>query len=470
MPSLCSPAGRIGLILAALVLAAPNLGAAPFRVAIAVAPGFSSWTSLDDPEGRPVRLALTDGLLGFDPVTGLVKPGLATSWSAAEGGRVWTFTLTAALWSDGSPVTSGDFATAWGRAGVAVRTDTSDPRRLVAVFAEPLADVAVLTGSRYLLYPEAGRGPGPFLPASEEPGKSLSLVRNPRFREAKSVRLDSLRFLFTSSLTEAGDLFREGGADWVPRGGGPGTFGEPGLSRAVTSPGWGTVLLRFNLRSARLGDPAYRQGLVDALDRAALVRGLRGPVLVPAFSFVPRTEPAPPKTPASKVRPAPRFGPAPEPTLTILHPVGESYRSIAEGVADQWRRKLGISVDTLAAPYAQVARSRAAGHFEVVLTAWLGDYPDPAAFLGVFRSGRPENDMGYGDPGFDSAFDRLITLVPGKERTAEVARAQDLLAATWPAVPLFSYAWVNQIDLRRWSGWTANPTDIHPWQGFGPKK
>ncbi|HEY5006371.1 MAG TPA: ABC transporter substrate-binding protein, partial [Caulobacteraceae bacterium] len=44
----------------------------------------------NDPEGRPV-------------------PGMATSWETSPDGKTWTFHLRHALWSDGVPVTAGDF-------------------------------------------------------------------------------------------------------------------------------------------------------------------------------------------------------------------------------------------------------------------------------------------------------------------------------------------------------------------------
>ena len=37
-------------------------------------------------------------------------PGVATDWSLSEDGLTWTFNLRKdAKWSDGSPVTAGDF-------------------------------------------------------------------------------------------------------------------------------------------------------------------------------------------------------------------------------------------------------------------------------------------------------------------------------------------------------------------------
>ncbi len=48
-------------------------------------------------------------LLGMDDVSGDYAPGLASSWTVSDDGRVFTFTLDpAARWSDGRPITADD--------------------------------------------------------------------------------------------------------------------------------------------------------------------------------------------------------------------------------------------------------------------------------------------------------------------------------------------------------------------------
>jgi len=451
------------------VFLATSLFAAPFRVAVSLPPGGGDWRTLGEVPGRPLFLAVADGLLGFDPVTGFVKPGLAQSWTSEDGGTTWTFTLKAARWSDGSALTADDFVQAWTRSGARVsRLEAPDPRHLKAVFPEPLADVSVLTSPGFLLFPDASsprKGCGPFVVESQEPGHPLVLVKNPLFREASTIRLERLEFRFVSTLDEAQALYRDGLLDWVPRGGGPGTVAVSGLKNAVVSPGWGAVFLRLNLRTPRLGDAAYRASLNEALDRVDLAQGLRGPVFVPSVALVPSV------APGTKTKKATRkMGPVPEPALTILYPVGETYRSIALGVADQWNQKLGIAVETKAVSFAQAQHDRALGAFEVALGGWWGDFPDPTAFLSLFRSGGSANDMGYSNPTFDGLLDQLVLLPPGKARVSALTQAQAWLATDWPVIPLLGYGMVNQIDLRRWAGWSANPTDIHPWQGIGLKK
>lgn len=442
---------------ALFVLIVAGLPAAPFRVALVGESG--SWT-----DHRSLVLALSDGLVAFDQ-KGLLTTGLASKWTVDSTGKAWSFTLKTARWSDGTSVTSKDLVEAWRRARVNAVLSAPQPKVFQAVFPSPIKSPAVFGSAPYLLYPDpaTGRSAGPFVVESQSSDRSLILARNPAFRDAKAIKLASLEFRFVPHLDEASALFRDGLIDWVPRGGGPGTQSPASLRHAVVSPGWGLVFLRLNLRSPRLGDPAYRRALSESLDRGALAQGLRGPLLVPWASLVPGLNPALP--PLKKTQ-----GPPPEPALTLLYPQGETYRSIALGVADQWRRQQGLSVTVKAASYSQIREARTSGSYEVILSAWLGEWDDPAGFLRLVTSNDPENDMGFADPVFDAVFASLVSLPPGKGRDQALDQALARVAEGVPVIPLLSYASVNQIDLRRWSGWSTNPTDIHPWQGVGPKK
>jgi len=433
-----------------------------------VAPGTTDWRTLPEVAGRPLFLALADGLVAFDPLTGLVKPGLAESWTVQNGGRDWSFVLRPKVrWSDGTPLTSRDFVEAWGSAGIrTVSLEAPDARRLTVSFPDPLPDVAVLAGPRFLLLPDRAqsRGCGPFVLVDSGPGRLLTLAKNPLFREAATIAFTALEFRFVDTVEEADSLFRGDLADWLPLGSGPGTAADTGLRNTVVSPGWGTVFLRLNLRAPGLASAEQRRALAASLDRVALSKGLRGAPLLPSATLVPSVvAPARPQAPAS-------VGPTPGRRLIILHPVGETYRTIAASLAAQWRRALGLNVETKAASHDQVMQDRASGVYEVALSGWLGDYPDPTAFLEVFGSQAAANDTGFADPAFDALLDRIRTLPPGKERLAALQKAQVLLDSAAPAIALLCYASVNRINLSRWSGWSANPSDIHPWQGLKPRK
>ena len=78
--------------------------------------------SLDPPvsSGQPearLYMALFDGLTDYDPKTSAPIPGVAESWEANEDNSEFVFHLREnARWSNGEPVTAGDFIYSWRRA------------------------------------------------------------------------------------------------------------------------------------------------------------------------------------------------------------------------------------------------------------------------------------------------------------------------------------------------------------------
>jgi oligopeptide transport system substrate-binding protein len=441
-------------------------------VALGSDPGtldFSRW-----PEGNtsPLFWALAETLVGVDAKSGLMKPGLAESWSVKDEGRTWAFTLRAARWSDGSPVTAFDVAEAWQRSltsAEVIGAAVLDAKHLTVQFRQAPESAAVFASYRYAVTaanPET-RSAGPFRFDSAVAGRSVTVVKNPLYREAAAVGFGKVTFVFTDSPDTAALLYKKRRVDWAPLGGGPGTALRP-TADAVVSAGWGVVWLRLNLGTPPFDNLAFRQGLVRSLDRPGLLQGLRGPLLVPLEGFVPRTltptaqpKPKAATKPAIKA-PAPALSPG-LPGFTILHAAGETNHRLAADLGAQWSQKLGLGIDSREGLAGPVRDDREAGRYEAVLSSWVGDSADPLTFLAHVATW-------YTEPKFGTLVAAAETAPLGKERDKLVADAEKLLTDDWPAVPLASYARVNLIDPARWKGWYANPTDVHPWSGFGPKK
>src|SRR6185295_12940616 len=68
-----------------------------------------------DIAGYKVLMHLYEGLVMPDAKDGAPRPALAERWDLSEDGRTWTFHLRPAKWSNGDPVTAGDFVYAWRR-------------------------------------------------------------------------------------------------------------------------------------------------------------------------------------------------------------------------------------------------------------------------------------------------------------------------------------------------------------------
>jgi oligopeptide transport system substrate-binding protein len=89
-------------------------------------------TIADDVVSSAKILQLFSGLVELRPDAGVV-PDIAQSWEVLEGGKKYIFRLRPDVrWSDGTPVTAGDFEHAWKRV-LADRTTYAIPRLLYDV-------------------------------------------------------------------------------------------------------------------------------------------------------------------------------------------------------------------------------------------------------------------------------------------------------------------------------------------------
>ncbi|NBO74586.1 MAG: peptide ABC transporter substrate-binding protein, partial [Gammaproteobacteria bacterium] len=207
-----------------------------------------------------------DGNLAQDLFQGLttldsranVVPGQAESWTVSTDGRRYTFRLRPNLeWSDGKTLTSADFlwslrrifdpktvspavallyvirngkAVNQGRLPVtALGVAAPDPRTLVIELEHPapyLLDLLVHRAfpvprhvvekyGRQWTRPEHIVSNGAFVFGEWRPGSHVRLLRNPRFHEAASVRLDAIHHVPIEDPKNAVVRYRAGELDVV---------------------------------------------------------------------------------------------------------------------------------------------------------------------------------------------------------------------------------------------------------------
>jgi peptide/nickel transport system substrate-binding protein len=213
-----------------------------------------------------------------------------------------------AVWSDGQPITSADFQYTWdqiahgqniydttGYAQIA-SVATPDPQTAVVTYSSPFANWKSMFGAFYGVFPSHilkgtdrdtamkdgytfSGGPWMMPPGAWVKGQSVKLVPNPNYWGTKP-NLSSVTFDFiTDTATEQQD-FKSGqvlaaypqaqpGQEALK--GTPGTFFD-----AVT--GLSYEGLWYNVEKAPLNDQAVRQALGYAIDRAAIVTQLFGPI------------------------------------------------------------------------------------------------------------------------------------------------------------------------------------------------
>ncbi len=439
-----------------------------------------------------IALALFEGLIAYD-ASGAARPGLAERWTL---GKTSVFTLRKTKWSDGTASTAGTVVQSWRRgleAKVPLLTrwvsglKAVDDTTLEVAFTEPLPTLTLLADPAFAVLPmhlvdefgpqwalpEHIATNGPFQLESWVLRTRLTAVPSPVYWDRARVKLKRITFL-TGTFELGETLFRSGEADWLPDA--PPSRLDPDRPRIDhISPALGSYFLRLNVADPVLKDGRVRRALALGFDRSALVRELHTGAFA-AESLVP---------PMGDYTPAPleRAGAATArrllaeagypggkgfPALTLLANTGETHRRVLEYLSDEWHRNLGITADVKIENWTAYLDDLARRNFQIARSAWLGDYFDPLTFLGLFVSTSADNYTGYANPAFDALVAQGSAL-SGAARAKAFRQAEAVLAVDLPYIPIFHYAAGNRLDTRRWSGWSVNALDVHPYKDIAPK-
>jgi len=313
--------------------------------------------------------------------------------------------------------------------GVDAGAFAADERRFVVELVAPIPYFLELTAfyptfpvPRVLVqaHPEdwflPGRivGNGAFVLEAWRVGDRIRLARSPTYWGRDGVALASVDALPIESPVTALNLYLSGALDWVPRT--PGDLAEFLRERPdhYEAPALVVYYYRVNVTRPPLDDPRVRQALALAIDRETLVRDVLRLGQLAAHHLVPPGIPGY-EPPASAIRFDPERARAllaeagyPEgrgfPELGILFNTLEDHRKIAELVADQLRRALGIRVVPYNQEWQSYLATTQAGDYDLARAGWIGDYVDPNTFLDLWVTNGGNNQTGWGDP----VYDRLI--------------------------------------------------------------
>jgi oligopeptide transport system substrate-binding protein len=473
----------------------------------------------EDIPGLIVLSDLFEGLVRLDP-EGRVVPAVAEEWEVSPDGLTYRFQLRPqAVWSNGDPVTAGDFvfgmrrivtpATASPVAQMLLAIEGADaiiagkakPETLgaqaldertleIRLTAPTPYFLSLLTNTFMLPQPEKviaqygrewtapGRfvGNGAFLPESDVGGATLTLRPNPRYWDAESVRLESVTYHPLPDNSAATARFLAGDFDvtdsflvddyaWLK---------ERLGSQVRLSPYFGTFMLAMNNSRPPFDDARLRQAMVLSVDRDILTRQLMRGLYLPAEGVVPPLPGYPAVKPewaglSREERLALARKLYAEAGYSVEHPleVELTYptttpdtRRILEAVAAMWRINLGADIRLANEEWKVFNQNRNIGKPRLYFAAWIGDYPDPQTFLALPLPGSGQNDMGYDNPRYTATVKAALAATDATGRARLYNEAERILNADAPYVPLYYYQ--SRHLLRDYvRGWSDNAVDQH---------
>ncbi len=461
--------------------------------------------------------------LTTDAPDGTVRPGIATSWETSGDGRVWTFHLRGAKWSDGEPVTADDFVFAYRRildpktaasyaylayvfknaqqiaegklAPTALGARAIDGHTLELTLEHPapylpqlLKHSAFYPVPKHVVerYGERWAAPGhyvsngPYKLTAWRLGDYVQIEKNPYFWDAENVCVDRVNFLPTVDAVSAERRIRRGELDVNTnfQSNRIELLRKPDYLRDYVhaAPVLALTYLSFNTRDVvPLKDIRVRKALNEAVDREFITAKLMRAGQIPAYSFVPpgiasyepgaelpfaRMPLAERQADARKLLAQAGYTPAKPLRLELKSGSTPDALLITQAVQADWQ-SIGVEV-TLTPVEGQINfADMMARNFEVGLTAWIADFDDPTTFLTLLKSDTgPQNFGDYNSAAYDGYLAAADQEADLAKRAHLLRLAEQTMLDDEPMVPI-DFGVSRNLVSPKITGWVDNPGDVH---------
>jgi len=293
-------------------------------------------------------------------------------------------------------------------------------------------------------FPEHIVSNGPYRLARWLVNDHIRLERNETYWAKSEVHLRAIDALASDNDTTAMNLYLTHELDWVPdaypKDLAPVLRNRPDF---YSSPGLSVYFYRLNTTRPPFDDKRVRLAVNLAVDRKLLVEQVLGLGQVPAVTFVPPgiAGYVPPDTALSYDVPHARALLAeagyPEgkgfPRIGILFNTNGQHKKIAEEIAEELRRNLGIDVRAYNQEWQSFLETIRGLDYDMSRMGWIGDYTDPNTFLDMWLTNGGQNQTGWSSP----LYDRLIRTAadvgslsgPDDPLIAELAHPEDVRVA-----------------------------------------
>lgn len=450
-------------------------------------------------DGATLLIHGFEGLMSLDE-NGVPIYGQAASYTVSEDGLTYTFKLRDGLkWSDGKPLTAGDFVYSWNRAidpetaadyeymfesiegytegklNVTAPDDKTVVVKLVAptpYFLELCAfptffpvrrDIVEANPDGWTLDPKTYIGNGPYMLTEWVHDSHMIYRKNPNYWNASAITgPDTLKFLLMDEDNAILAAFQNNEisfADSMPNDEIDAWRNKPEFNLAGQL---GTYYVSFNVKKAPLDNPLVRKALILAVDRDYICVNIGKAGQEPAGAYVPigLTD----ADPSKEFRDVGGnyYDPSKEgfkknleeakkaladagypngkglPTLEYIYNTGTGHQLIGEALQAMWK-EIGVNITLVSQEWNTFLNTRKNGEYHIARNGWLGDYNDPISFLDMWITGGGNNDAQYSNPEYDALIRKVKTSSDKAERMKAMHDAEDILFDEWVLCPIYFY-------------------------------
>ena len=432
-----------------------------------------------------------------------------------DGTVTLTYTLREATWSDGQPVTAGDFAFAWKRCadpenqmsnaylmsvlanyddiaagladieelGVKAVDDTTlevTLKQPTAYFNEllclpafmPLREDVAGTDSSWSKDPQRAVANGPFVFAGYTEGKELILKKNDNYWNKDTVAMD---YIVARMLDEQmapvgmafGDISMTAGTVEQPQAQtdtAGNTVEVPQLAETIEASSVDSnrivsLVVNANTGNSYLKDAKVRAALSQTLDRTAAAQAAGGDAVAkPALSLSTQAGDilsAQPDTQAALEAVEAVEAKDEDKSIEIVYLDNEQTQAALETVKSAWE-SLGFSVTLTAQDPQTFTLSRNSLQYsDVLCSVWDADVQHQQRYLQPYLSSNMQSGCGYSNPEFDQL---MLDAIQGEQaqRQSALTDAEKLLLSDAYVMPLYRQMVTITTDTAKVSGWSVS--------------
>jgi len=469
--------------------------------------------------------ALFEGLTLEDPEKdGVARPGVATHWEANSDFTRWTFHLRSdARWSDGTRLTSADFLFSYERilhpdlgaknasmlyfirGAEAFNKKQSTSFSSVGVTAPDSHTLVITTRTPVPFLPELTKHPswfpvprhtilahggmtekhtgwtdpghivsnGPFILDAWKFNYFISVKKNPRYWDADKVSLRAIRFLpVTNTYTEARMFFDKqlhGTYSLAPE---MIEYAHTHSPAALhQEPYLGTFFIRCNVSRPGLTDPRVRRALSLSIDQQAIIRNITKGGQLPAYGFTPPIgnyqAPHAISFDPEKARRLLAEAGFPDgkgfPKISLLTADRDLSKRLSEAFQDMWKKHLGIHISIRQQEWKTHLDTRKKKDYDLLVSSWIGDYPDPVNFLELWIKDGGNNCTSWHSPSYETLLKNAETAPTPDKRLHLLSQAESILLDELPIIPVYYYT-TNYLLHPSVKGWHPLILNNHPYK------
>jgi oligopeptide transport system substrate-binding protein len=432
-------------------------------------------------------------------------PAAAISHTISKDGKVYTFKLRDANYSNGDQVTAKDFVFAMKRA-IDPKTKAQfaydlydienakeinqgklsvdklgvtaiDDKTLEIKLERPIPYFIQLTslpmyfplnekfvkeqGDQYGLEAETTLYNGPYVVSKWEHETGFTMKKNPRYYDKKNVHVNEIDVKIMKETSTAVNLYETGELDQaiidssvIDRFKGKSELNK--LAMPIVS------YISFNQKNPILANENVRKAIGNGFNKEDISKKLLNDGSIPTDRIIPKglvkdskgedfvTSTSHSSTTdlekaKSLFKEALAESGKTSTTLSLLVSDSNTSRKIAEYIKSQLETNLnGLTIDIIVQPAQHKFELRQQGEYDLSLDTWGADYPDPTTYLELFTSKSALNVLNFKNKQYDDFLYQAntVSLQNEKERTQLLHKAEDILLNDSVIAPVYQAGYV----------------------------